>query len=270
MAMKKVLGIAAALVLVAVIGGGLYFYFAFSNLVKAGVETYGPRITQTKVTLGGVSASLFGGSATLENLVIGNPAGFKSEQAMAVRKASITVEPSTVMKDVIHIKDVQIVAPQITYEMGQGSNNLSVLQKNIARASQTPGAQPPASKDAGAKGPEKKFIIDRLVISDAQATAAMSQLGAVASAVGQSSNISVTLPTIDMRDLGTKEGGLPPAKIAEQVMAKLEQQAQQAVSAQAKSLMGDMSKGAGGLLNKDSSGSGASGVGDQLKGLLGK
>lgn len=265
--MKKVLGIIAALVLVAVVGGGLYLYFAFSSLVKAGVETYGPRITQTKVTLGGVSASLFGGSATIENLVIGNPAGFKSDQAMSVRKASVTVEPGTVMKDVVHIKDIAITAPQITYEMGQGSNNLSVLQKNIAKASQTPGTQPPAQKDQAA-GPEKKFIIDRLVISDAQATAAMTQLSGVASAVGQGSNIAVTLPTIDMRDLGKKEGGLPPAKIAEQVMAKLQEQAQQAVSAQAKDLMGNLGKGAGGVL--DQGASGASGVGEQLKGLLGR
>jgi len=266
--MKKVLGIIAALVLVAVVGAGLYFYFAFSSLVKAGVETYAPRITQTKVTLGGVSASLFGGSATIENLVIGNPPGFKTAQAMAVRKASVTVELGTVMKDVIHIKDVAITAPQITYEIGQGSNNLSVLQKNIAKASQTPGAQPPAKKDEAAAGPEKKFIIDRLVITDAQATAAMTQLGSVASAVGQGTDISVTLPTIDMRDLGTKEGGLPPAKIAEQVMAKLEQQAQQAINAQAKDLMGKLGTGAGGVL--DQGASGASGVGEQLKGLLGK
>jgi hypothetical protein len=264
---KKILGIVAALVLVAVVGAGLYFYFAFSSLVKAGVETYGPRITQTKMTLGGVSVSLFGGSATIEDLVIGNPQGFKSAQAMSVHKAAISVDPATVLKDVVHIRSIDVAGPQITYEMGQGSNNLSVIQKNIAKASQTPGAQPPAKKDQAA-GPEKKFIIDRLTIADAQATAALSQLSAVASAVGQGSNVSVTLPTIDMRDLGAKEGGLPPAKIAEQVMAKLEQQAQQAVSAQAKGLLNDVGKGAGGVL--DQGASGASGVGDKLKGLLGK
>lgn len=266
--MKKILGIIAAVVLIVVIGAGVYFYFAFSSLVKAGVETYAPRITQTKVTLGGVSVSLFGGSATIEDLAIGNPPGFKSPQAIAVHKASLSVDPGSVFSDVIHVKAIQITAPQITYEPGQGSNNLSVIQKNIAKASQTPGAQPPASKDAGGQGPEKKFIIDRLTISDAQATAAMTQLSEVASAVGQSSNVSVTLPTIDMRDLGAKEGGLPPAKIAEQVMARLEQQAQQAISANAKQLMNDVGKGAGDLLNKGQGG--ASGVGDRLKGLLGK
>jgi uncharacterized protein involved in outer membrane biogenesis len=222
MTMRRVLGIIAAVVLIAIVGGGLYLYFSFSNLVKAGVETYAPRITQTKVTLGGVSVSPFGGSVTIKDLVVGNPSGFKSDQAMSMHRASITVDPGTVFKDVIHIKTIEIDAPQITYEMGQGSNNLSVIQKNIARASQTPGTQPPANKDQAA-GPEKKFIIDRLVISEAKATAALTQLGSVAKAVGQDSNVSVTLPTIDLRDLGTKEGGLPPAKIAEQVMAQLEQ-----------------------------------------------
>jgi uncharacterized protein involved in outer membrane biogenesis len=265
--MRRIVGVIAAVVLIAIVGGGLYLYFSFSNLVKAGVETYAPRITQTKVTLGGVSVSLFGGSVNIKDLTIGNPTGFKSEQAMSVHRASITVEPRTVLKDVIHIKSIEIDAPQITYEMGQGSNNLSVIQKNIARASETPGTQPPANKSQAA-GPEKKFIIDRLVISDAQATAALTQLGSLAKAVGQGTNVSVTLPTIDMRDLGTKEGGLPPAKIAEQVMAKLEQQARQAMSAQAKGVADNVGKGAGGLL--DQGASGASGVGQQLKGLLGR
>jgi uncharacterized protein involved in outer membrane biogenesis len=265
--MKKILGIVAALVVVIIIAAGLYLYFSFSSLVKTAVETYGPRITQTKVTLGGVSVSLFGGSATIHDLVIGNPPGFKSDKAIAVGKASISLDAGTVMSPVIHIKDIAITNPQIVFEPGQGSNNLSVIQKNIAKVAPSPSPSQPANAGAPEQ-PAKKLIIDHLVIAQANATLALPQMAGVAQAVGQDSNMAVTLPTIDMRDLGTKEGGLPPAKIAEQVMAKLEQQAQQAATANAQKLMDQVGKGAGGLLNKGQGG--ASGVGDQLKGLLGK
>ncbi|MGE5537289.1 MAG: hypothetical protein ACM30I_01630 [Gemmatimonas sp.] len=270
--MKRVLGIVAALVLVVVIGAGAYVYFTFSSLVKHGVETYAPRMTQTKVTLGGVTASVFGGSASISDLVIGNPAGFKSPEAIAIGKASLSVEPRSVLSDVIHVKEIAIVAPRITYEPGQGSNNLSVIQKNVAKATQTPGAQPPATKEAGAQGPEKKFIIDHLVISQAQATVALPQIAGATQLVGQDANTSVTLPTIEMRDLGAKEGGLPPAKIAEQVMARVEQQAKDAVGNNAQRLLDRLGSGAGGLLNQGASGGSgaASDVGGQLKGLLGR
>jgi uncharacterized protein involved in outer membrane biogenesis len=281
--MKKFLAIAASLVLVALIGAGAYLYFSFSSLVKTAVETYAPRYTQTKVTLGGVSASIFGGSATISDFVIGNPTGFKSPEAISIGKATLAVDTATVTSPVIHVNTIEIIAPHITYEPGQGSNNLSVIQKNVAKATQTPAAQPPATKDqakdTSAQAPEKKFIIDRLTITQAQATIALPQLGGATQLLGQDANTAVMLPTIDMRDLGAKEGGLPPAKIAEQVMSRLQQQAQQSVGGSVKGLTDKLGAGAGGLLNQGSgSGSGTSsgsstgsgGVGDQLKGILGK
>ena len=266
--MKKVLGAIVAVVLVAVVGLGLYLYFSFSSLVKTAVETYAPRITQTKVTLGGVSVSLFGGSASLDDLVVGNPAGFKSDRAVSLHKVSVSLDSGSVMSPVVHIKDVQIIGPQLVFEPGQGSNNLSVIQKNLARmASGQAPAQPSSGTTAGPQ-PQKKLIIDHFIISGTKAVLTLPQLGSVAQMAGQSSDVSVTLPTIEMRDLGTKEGGLPPAKIAEQVMARLEAEAQQAATDYTQKLMNDMSKGAGGLLNQG--GDGTQGLGSQLKGLLGR
>jgi len=264
--MKKVIGVVVVLLLVAVVGAGVYVYFAFSSLVKAGIETYGPRMTQTTVTVGGVSASLFGGSLTINRLVVGNPAGFKSASALQIEKASVAVDPRSVFSDVVHIKDIEIAAPHVTYEPGQGSNNLSVLQRNITRAGQAAGGQgAPQQQQAG---PAKRLIIDHLLVSGAQATLAVPQIAGATALVGQESSTSVTLPNIEMRDLGAKEGGLPPAKIAEQVMARVQEQAEQAVKANAQKLIDDATKGAGGLINQAPGGAGD--LGSQLKGLLGR
>jgi uncharacterized protein involved in outer membrane biogenesis len=262
--MKKVLGGIAVFVLVAIVAVGLYLYFSFSTLVKTAVETYAPRITQTKVTLGGVSVSIFGGSASLNDLVVGNPNGFKSDRAMALNKVSISLDSGSVMSPVVHIKNVEIVEPQIVFEPGQGSNNLSVIQKNLSRMASGQAPAQPASGTTAGPQPEKKLIIDHFIITATKATLALPQLGQIAQMAGQKSEVAVTLPTIEMRDLGTKEGGLPPAKIAEQVMAQLEAQAQKAATEYTQKMMNDMSKGAGGLMNQGGD------AGSQLKGLLGR
>jgi uncharacterized protein involved in outer membrane biogenesis len=265
--MKKIVGIVVAVVLVVVVGAGIYFYFALSSLVKAGIETYAPRITQTPVTVGSVSASLLGGSLTINDLAVGNPSGFKSKDALQLQKASVTVDPGSVFSDVVHVKDIEIASPHVTYEPGQGSNNLSVLQRNIARTSQADTGQgtPQPQQQSGTP---KKLIIDHLLVSGAQASLAVPQVAGAAALVGQESSTSVTLPDIDMRDLGAKEGGLPPAKIAEEVMARLQQQAEQAVKANAQKLIDTIGKGAGNAI--DQAPGTAGNVGNQLKGLLGR
>ena len=58
------------LIVVAVIVVGLFL----GKIVKAGVERVGPKITQTTLTVDAVDLSLLTGSATVKNLVVGNPA----------------------------------------------------------------------------------------------------------------------------------------------------------------------------------------------------
>jgi hypothetical protein len=71
---KKLLilsGIVAALVLAAYVG----LEYFLGHVVKAGVNTFGPKITQTKVELTGAVVSPLSGSGTLTGLTVGNPAG---------------------------------------------------------------------------------------------------------------------------------------------------------------------------------------------------
>lgn len=262
--MKKIIGIVVAVIIVAVVAVGLYVYFALSSLVKAGIETYAPRITKTAVTVDSVSASPLGGALTINGLAIANPAGFKSKDALMVQKASITVDPSSVFSDVVHVKSIEITTPHVTFEPGQGSNNLSVLQHNMTQTAQADTGQGAPKEQSGTP---KKLIIDHFVIGDAQATLAVPQAAGAAALVGQQSSASVTLPTIDMRDLGTKEGGLPPSKIAAEIMARIESQTEKAVQANAQKLIDSVTKGAGDALKNAPSGGD---VGKQLKGLLGR
>ncbi len=60
------------LIFVGWIAGGLYL----DRLIKTGVESIGPKITGTTVSLDHVNCSVLTGHCRLKGLVVGNPKGF--------------------------------------------------------------------------------------------------------------------------------------------------------------------------------------------------
>src|ERR1017187_66834 len=97
--MKKIIlgivivGIVVAVVAAVVVGTHL------GQIIKTGVETAGPKITQTTVTVSAVNVSLLAGSAGVKDLVLGNPAGYKSPQAISIGKAAVSLSPVSILSD---------------------------------------------------------------------------------------------------------------------------------------------------------------------------
>ena len=94
---KKILlitGVALlVLIVVAVIVVGLFL----GNIVKMGVNTVGPKITRTTLTVDAVNVSMLTGSATIKNLVLGNPEGFKAPNAVSVGLVAVSASPMSVL-----------------------------------------------------------------------------------------------------------------------------------------------------------------------------
>ena len=90
--MKKVLVVVGVLFVV-----GVIFLFVFSkaigSAVEAGVETYGPEVTQTSITLESIELSAFSGSGLISGLVVGNPDGFNTPHAIKLESFSMKIEP---------------------------------------------------------------------------------------------------------------------------------------------------------------------------------
>lgn len=183
------------LLVLALIAVGLVYFLGASALnkgVKKGVESIGPKVTQTSVTLDSVNLSPLSGSGTLKGLYVGNPEGFKSENIFALGQIDIEVDTGTVFSDKIIIDKIHIRKPEISYEKTLTSSNVKELQKNI-EAFTGPGdpATPDPKPNAGAK---KQVVIRKLIIEEG--TIYVGALG-----VGQ----TILLPLIEMNDIG--EGG---------------------------------------------------------------
>lgn len=261
-AMKKILirglFVVLILVIVAVVAVGL----SLNGAIKKGVETFGPQIAKVPVTLEGVNLSLFSGSGAVKGLVVGNPEGYKTPQAMSVGLASVSVSPGSVLSDKIVVKSIRIEAPQITFELGPGGNNLQRIQDNLGSSASAPAEAPkPAEEKAPAAAdnkPAKKLQVDEVVISGGKVTLGMAALGGKL--------IEAPLPEIRLEKLGQGPEGITGAELGKVVLSAINKGAiktytEQLEKAGAEALQNitanatnAVNKAAGDVLNKASKG----------------
>ncbi len=244
--MKKlliILGILAVLGIAAVI----YVSMHLGEIVTAGVNKYGPQLTQTRLTLQSAKISPFNGVGTLNGLVIGNPKGWSESDLASLGKVHIDVVPSSLTSDHIILNEVIIEAPVFNYETKIIASNVNDLLKNIEQA--LGGAKPADAKSEPVPGPQKKFSVKKFRLVDGKV-----RIGLAGAAT------TVPLPVIEIDELGTKEGGVTAAQAASIVM---------------KSVVGKIvvaTSGAAADLMKTGGAASAEGVkkaGDAIKGLFG-
>jgi hypothetical protein len=233
--MKKILLGGAAAAILAAAALGLWLYSSLDSLVKAGIEKYGSEATQVSVKVGGVKLAPADGEGVLTGLSIGNPGGFKTAHALSAGRIELGIDIGSVAKDVVVIKKIIVLAPEITYESGADGSNFDAIGRNVERYI---GAKPKDDKEAG-----KKLIVERLVIKDAKAS--------YAGTLTAGKVIGVPLPDIELRDIGKSKGGVSGGELAKAIVDALKQR---------------MSK----ALGVDAVKRGAEAVTDKVKGLFGK
>ena len=133
--MKKILlwiGIVVAVLLViAVVAVKLYL----DGAIKSGVEMVGSKLTRVEVKLEKVHLSLLSGSGAINGLVVGNPEGYKTTNAISVGSATLSLQPGSLLSDKIVIRKIEVIAPDITFEGGLSGNNLSKILANVNETS---------------------------------------------------------------------------------------------------------------------------------------
>ena len=214
--MKKLIirGVVVLLVLL-VVAVGVSIYF-LGSIVKKGVETVGPQITGTEIKLESATLSLLSGSGKLKGLQVGNPEGFKTESAIKVGSVSVGVVAGSVFSDKVHVTQVNVQAPEITFEGGLKGNNLGKLLDNVQAAAGGSDKTGAASKD---KSSSKKLQVDDFVISGGKI-----HLTIDAGPLGGKS-ATVPLPEIHLTNLGGGPDGITAADLTAKVFKELLQAA---------------------------------------------
>lgn len=210
--LKKIFwGAVIALVVLVVVG--LIIAGAFlGDIVKRGVETVGPKITQVSVKLDEVQLSLWTGSAEVKGLVVGNPDGYQTPQAISAGLIAVGVNPLSVLSDKIVVRSLHVESPEITFEGGLGGNNLSKIMDNVnaaaKNAAQTGGT---ISTNATTQAkPAKKFEVDDLLITGAKVHVNLTD--------PVEREMTLSLPPIHLTDLGQNADGITAAELTRSVL----------------------------------------------------
>jgi uncharacterized protein involved in outer membrane biogenesis len=179
---------------------------AINPIVKTAVPAIGSKVTGTEVKLGDCDISVLRGSLELKDLSIGNPEGYNTPTMMSVGKIYVKVNLFSVLSDTIQVNKVEIVDPEITYEVGLGNSNVGTLLEHLSKPAEPEAeeAKPeeetkqaeveeePAAKEGG-----KKVVIDEVVVSGGSVH--------LSAKLMQGTALPIPLPTITLNDIGKAE-----------------------------------------------------------------
>lgn len=215
---KVLAGLVVVLAIVLVVG-----VLNLDKGIKAVVETMGPELTKSSVTLSDVDLSLTSGKGSLRGLVVGNPVGFKTKSAFSLGEISLAIDPASITTDTIIINSIRIISPEITYESLKGGTNLDQLQKNVEQAiGSSSGGAATKTKGGDEEAAAKKIIIRELTITGGKISYSNPLLG--------SKPISLPLQPLHLTGIGEKSGGASAGEVVSQVLGAINKGATSAVT----------------------------------------
>ena len=207
--MKKaaaVIAVAGIVVIASIVG---FLITNINSVVKNGIEVAGPQVLGVPVTVDEVKISILDGQGVIKGLRVANPDGFKSATAISIDEMQVTIDTGSLTSDKVHVKEVTIVAPSITYEGNLLSSNISQLQKNVESTAVV------VSEIGGETSSESEMTlqIDRLEVKDAQISVQLAFLD---------DPLSLVLPSLELTDLG-KDEKASPGDVINEVLVGLNQ-----------------------------------------------
>lgn len=210
--------------LVVIAVGVYYFTPSLSSIVSKLVNKYGSEVVGTEVNLIGFDLSLTEGTAAIGKLTVANPANYKQPYLFELNNVKVKIDLKSLTTDTIIIDSIEVARPVIYYEMlSLTQNNIKEIENNIktytARNQAQETKEELTATDDSSSESSKKVVIKKLSIADATLSA---------SAGGE--NVSISLPTITMNNIGgaQDQGANIPQAIA-QIMTKILSIASQSV-----------------------------------------
>jgi uncharacterized protein involved in outer membrane biogenesis len=210
--MKKLMWIVLALIVVIVVGVTI-FLMKLDGIIQHTVETQGTKQLNVQTKLGGANLSILGGNLSLKDFSLGSPQGYTAPEMMSLGKATVTVSYSELKGTPVKVANIELDKPKLVIEQKGKDFNFKTLIDNMPKGD--------PEKDPKQQTDEKptKLIIDQLTITGATVVirpdpALIDQLKLDEK---YKKDYSLTLPTIDMKGIGTGEGNQNGAAIKDVV-----------------------------------------------------
>lgn len=205
------------ILLVVLVAAGITSFVLVKNIDRmatAAIDEAGDELLESGVSIESAKIGVFDGTLKLSGFVISNPEGFSSQPALSVGSVVLDVDLGTISDEVIVVQKVEILNPQVTYEIdANGVSNMDALQRTLEK-------KIPANRG---KRQDKQLIIERLDFRGGNITArAVSQPGL---------ELVFDFPVVFMSGIGDPDGATPEEVgniIAERLMAEINSAAKKA------------------------------------------
>lgn len=198
----KVIGWLVGIVVLAVIGAGVYIVMNSGSLIKTAVESLGPDYLGVPVRLGSAEISLTDGSGVLTDLVIGNPAGFAGPHSMRIGRVMLALDPTQISGELVVVKDLSIEGAEVAIVAKGTQTNLQTIMNNLDSGEN---AQSAPAQDASS---EMKMIIDKFAFTNAKTSLSSDLIG----------DKTVNLPDINLSGIGRKSSGVTIEEAVSQML----------------------------------------------------
>ncbi len=207
---KKILlgigiGFIAVILIVLIVVG-----FFLGDLVKAGMNTVGPKVTQTTFSVDAVHVMPLLGSVSLDNFVVGNPEGYHGTNAISVGRTAVSVALFSVLSDKVVVKSIEVRSAEINFEGNpMGANNLKKIMDNVNTFAGSAAAKPAdtaAPAQTGGAKSAKKLEVDNFLITGAKV---------------HFNGTTLPLPDIHLANLGQDPDGITPAALIKEILSQV-------------------------------------------------
>ncbi len=206
---RALLLIVLLIIVVLVIG-----YLNLNRIVRQTVESQTGQQLNLPTTLGGADLALFGGQVKLSDLKVGSPQGFSAPQMFTLGGTEVKVNYGQLPQQPIHVSSIKITKPLLVIEQQNGKLNFKVAMDQIPQSAPKP--------DAGAKSEPVKLIIDELTVEDPTVVMRPGDLSKIpgASLLGDKlpQEITISIPTVNMKNVGSGDGNQNGAAMKDVVM----------------------------------------------------
>lgn len=206
---KKAIIISLCVLVVLIVGLLLSLGFIIEKTVQTAVSSVGPAVTGAEMSIGGVSLNPFRGRLDLSNIKLGNPKGlgYETSEALKVGKVAVELDLASLLSDKIIVREITIKNVDLTMEMKLTATNISDIQKNIKKFTDSmkkPEGEKPVKDEKAAEPAKetegKKLQVDLVDIDGVTVNVSASGLG------GQKAGIPI--PQIKIENMGKSGSGI--------------------------------------------------------------
>lgn len=188
-------------IIIVLIAGYIFVNLYIDQIVKSGIEDMGTEMTQTQVTVDGISISPFSGKGTISGFKVENPEGYSVENAIVIHNFHIGLDLKSLFTDQIVVRDISIKSPSVYVEQKVPGNNLKTLMNNVEKSSSS-------EKSSGVD-----LVVKHFLVEDGRVT--------LHTEVGGERTVKMKLSKIELHDLGAGGGQKAAEQVVQTVSRKL-------------------------------------------------